>query len=102
MSFLDVIGVLAIFFTIFVFCIPAKVKIVNGYIHFKVWPFFSRTPKHISELVYFHAKIGAIPVCFKFKDGTVFRWTAFPISQHGILKKEVERCIRQYKDGGNQ
>lgn len=73
---------------------PAKVEIVEGKIHFSVWPFFNRAPKRIEELKNYRIKMGMFPIRLEFKDGTVYKWTSFPLGRHNSLRNEIEKHIK--------
>ena len=63
-------------------CVPASVKVDEGKVIFSVRPYFRNRTAQISELDYFHVKKGFFPIYLRFRDGTVFKWTSFPMSRH--------------------
>jgi len=82
MSVLDILKILLVFGVIIAFCLPAKVEVKKGLIHFSVKPYFSNKTAKLEDLEYLSLRRGMFPILMKFKGGKVFRWTSFPPSKY--------------------
>ena len=90
LGILDIIGIAAIVLVIVSLSMPAKVEIKDRIIYFSVWPFIARKPKRIEELESYRIQKGMFPIILKFKDGTIYKWTSFPLGRHDKLKNELD------------
>jgi len=76
-------------------CVPAKIEIKNELLYFRVWPYFSHKPKPLSEIKSYKIEIGFFPVKIYFKDGTVFKWTSYPLWKHRWLREQLNAVTEQ-------
>ena len=94
-SIFDIIVVGEIILLILSFCLPARVEIANGTIFFSVWLFFKKKTKKIEELESYEIKVGMFPIRLQFRDGTVYKWTSFPLGQDKRLRDEFKRSLNE-------